>query len=108
MKRIFSLFLILSLSCKQSPKTDDIGLIQKAQSIHLETITLDTHDDINVENFTDSFNYTMDLDTQVNLPKMESGALDVAWFIVYTGQGDLSQEGYEKAADNAQAKFDAI
>ncbi|MDA0792834.1 MAG: membrane dipeptidase [Bacteroidetes bacterium] len=108
MKRIFSLFLILSLSCKQSPKTDDIGLIQKAQSIHLETITLDTHDDINVENFTDSFNYTMDLDTQVNLPKMESGALDVAWFIVYTGQGDLSQEGYEKAAANAQAKFDAI
>ncbi|MDA1289019.1 MAG: membrane dipeptidase [Bacteroidetes bacterium] len=108
MKRIFSLFLILSLSCKQSPKTDDIRLIQKAQSIHLETITLDTHDDINVENFTDSFNYTMDLDTQVNLPKMESGALDVAWFIVYTGQGDLSQEGYEKAAANAQAKFDAI
>ncbi|MFZ8961705.1 MAG: dipeptidase [Flavobacteriaceae bacterium] len=108
MKRIFSLFLILSLSCKQSPKTDDIRLIQKAQSIHLETITLDTHDDINVENFTDSFNYTMDLDTQVNLPKMESGAMDVAWFIVYTGQGDLSQEGYEKAAANAQAKFDAI
>ena len=108
MKRIISLFLILSLSCKQRPKTDDLELIQKAQSIHLETITLDTHDDINVENFSDNLNYTMDLDTQVNLPKMEIGGLDVAWFIVYTGQGDLSQEGYEKAAANAQAKFDAI
>jgi len=108
MKRIFSLFLILSLSCKQSPKTEDIELIQKAQLIHLEAVTLDTHDDINVENFTDSLNYSMDLETQVNLPKMESGALDVAWFIVYTGQGDLSEEGYEKAAANAQAKFDAI
>jgi hypothetical protein len=27
---------------------------------------------------------------------MESGALDVAWFIVYTGQGDLNEEGYKK------------
>jgi len=34
--------------------------------------------------------------------------LDVAWFIVYTGQGELTKEGYKKAADNAQAKFDAI
>ena len=50
----------------------------------------------------------MDTDTQVNLPKMERGGLDVAWFIVYTGQGELTKEGYKKAADNAQAKFDAI
>ena len=33
-------------------------------------ITMDTHDDINVENFTESLNYTMNTDTQVNLPKM--------------------------------------
>ncbi|MFZ9075279.1 MAG: dipeptidase, partial [Flavobacteriaceae bacterium] len=26
----------------------------------------------------------------------------------YTGQGELTKEGYKKAADNAQAKFDAI
>ena len=39
---------------------------------------------------------------------MEAGALDVSWFIVYTKQGDLTQEGYKKAADNAQSKFDAI
>ena len=50
----------------------------------------------------------MDTDTQVNLPKMERGGLDVAWFIVYTGQGELTAEGYEKAAANAQSKFDAI
>ena len=34
--------------------------------------------------------------------------LDVSWFIVYTKQGDLTPEGYKKAADNAQSKFDAI
>lgn len=107
--------LILSLglfwmSC-QTKKTEDsadVQLVQKAQQIHLNTTTLDTHDDINIENFTDSLNYTQDTDTQVNLPKMERGALDVAWFIVYTGQGDLTPAGYEKATTNAQAKFDAI
>jgi len=71
-------------------------------------ITIDTHDDINVENFTESLNYTMNTDTQVNLPKMIEGRLDVAWFIVYTGQGDLNEEGYKTAEENAIAKFDAI
>src|SRR6056300_62180 len=110
-KMIFLVGLnMLSLSCQQSPSENntDAQLLQKAQKIHLKTTTLDTHDDINVKNFTDSINYSQDTDTQVNLPKMESGALDVAWFIVYTGQGDLNKEGYKKAAENAQAKFDAI
>ena len=71
-------------------------------------ITIDTHDDINVINFTDSLNYSMNTDTQVNLPKMEAGGLDVAWFVVYTGQGSLDEEGYEDAKDNAISKFDAI
>jgi microsomal dipeptidase-like Zn-dependent dipeptidase len=39
---------------------------------------------------------------------MEAGGLDVAWFIVYTGQGDLTQEGYALAASNADDKFNAI
>ena len=105
-----SVLLVLSflISCKEQPSNPDVALIQKAQLIHAKTLTLDTHDDINVKNFTDSLNYSMDTDTQVNLPKMERGGLDVAWFIVYTGQGELNAEGYQKAADNAQSKFDAI
>ena len=108
MKPYLLAIALLLFSCKEQSKTDDIQLIQNAQLIHLDAITLDTHDDINVANFTDSLNYTMDLPTQVTIPKMESGALDVAWFIVYTGQGDLTEEGYTAAAANAQAKFDAI
>ena len=38
-------------------------------------ITIDTHDDINIINFTDSLNYSMNTDTQVNLPKMEQEGL---------------------------------
>lgn len=71
-------------------------------------ITIDTHDDINVANFTDSLNYSMDTDTQVNLPKMIAGGLDVAWFVVYTAQGELNQEGFFEAENNAISKFEAI
>ena len=85
-----------------------ISLISCTNNDVPSIITIDTHDDINVANFTDSLNYTMDTDTQVNLPKMEAGGLDVAWFVVYTAQGELNEEGYSKAEDNAIAKFDAI
>ena len=71
-------------------------------------ITIDTHIDINVENFTDSINYTMNTDTQFNLPNMMEGELDVAWLVVYTAQGELNEEGYEAAYENAISKFNAI
>lgn len=83
-------------------------LIARAGEIHHRVITLDTHVDINSSNFTPENNYTSDLDTQVNLPKMEEGGLDVAWFIVYTGQSTLDTEGYATAYTNAIDKFDAI
>ncbi|MCP5346506.1 MAG: membrane dipeptidase [Pseudomonadales bacterium] len=83
-------------------------LIDLARGIHDRVITLDTHDDIDTGNFTAQQNYTADLDTQVNLPKMEEGGLDVAWFIVYTGQGPLDEDGYAAAYANADDKFNAI
>ncbi len=83
-------------------------LIHTAKIIHKHVIILDTHDDINIQNFTDSVNYTQRLESQVNLPKMKEGGLDVAWFIVYTGQDSLNTDGYKNAYDNAMSKFDAI
>jgi membrane dipeptidase len=71
-------------------------------------ITTDTHIDINVMNFTDSLNYTTKTDTQFNLPKMIEGGLDVAWLVVYTGQGTLDGPGFDSAYKNAISKFDAI
>jgi len=71
-------------------------------------VTIDTHIDINVDNFTDSLNYTMNTDTQFNLPNMIEGGLDVAWLVVYTAQGELDEEGYNAAYENAISKFDAI
>lgn len=83
-------------------------LVARARGIHARVITLDTHNDISVSDFTAERNYTTDLGNQVNLPKMEAGGLDVSWLIVYTGQGDLDDAGYAAAYENAIAKFDAI
>jgi membrane dipeptidase len=88
--------------------SDEAALTKRAQKIHEEVITLDTHDDIDTNNFTESVNYTQDLPTQVNLPKMKKGGLDVAWLIVYTGQGELTDTGYARAYKNAIDKFEAI
>ena len=85
-----------------------IAIIGCNSNTRTSIITIDTHDDINVANFTDSLNYTMNTDSQVNLPNMIAGGLDVAWFVVYTAQSELNDEGYEAAMENAIAKFDAI
>lgn len=88
--------------------SDEEKLVAKAKKIHADVITLDTHNDINVANFTDAVNYTQNLNTQVNLPKMKAGGLDVSWLIVYTGQGELTEDAFSKAYKNAIDKFDAI
>ena len=86
----------------------DEALVKRARAIHERVITLDTHDDINPENFTRQKNYTQRLETQVNLPKMVEGGLDAAFFIVYVGQGELTPAGYDSAYKQAVAKFDAV
>lgn len=108
MKIITSLSILLFASFSIHAQNSDKELLEKAKKIHEKVITIDTHDDFDVENFTSEKNYTMDLDTQVNLPKMEKGGMDVTWLVVYTGQGELNAEGYKAAYENAMAKFDAI
>ncbi len=100
---IFALFVLGS--CGQESERD---LVATARAIHDRVITIDTHNDINPSNFSAERNYTMDLNTQVNIPKMESGGLDVSWMIVYVGQGPLNPDGYANAYDTAIAKFEAI
>jgi len=116
MKTIKFLILIfaVTISCKNGnsqkklAELSDTELLAKAIEIHKRVITIDTHNDINVKNFTDTLNYTQELDNQVNLPKMKKGGLDVTWLIVYTGQGELTDEGFDEAYKEAIKKFTAI
>jgi membrane dipeptidase len=111
MTRVFRATLavaVLSQVVVPFAQQGDAALIKKARAIHDRVIALDTHDDINPGNFSWSLNYTHDLDTQVNLPKMKRGGLDAAFFIVYVGQGPLTPEGFDSAYAAAIEKFEAI
>ena len=90
-------------------RTADTSLVERAREIHERVITLDTHVDINPSNFTAQRpNYTDTLGTQVNLPKMEQGGLDAAFFSIYVGQGPLTPEGYARAHAANIEKFEAV
>jgi membrane dipeptidase len=87
----------------------ELSLEERARGIHERVVAHDTHVDISARNFSPETNYTQDIPgTQVDLPTMEEGGLDVAWLIVYTGQGLLTEEGYAAAYANADEKFEAI
>ncbi len=105
---LLPLAFTLGLVIAAGAQTTDAAVVAKARAIHERVITLDTHDDIAVRNFTSERNYTQRLDTQVNLPKMQEGGLDASFFIVYVAQGPLTAAGYDKAYAQAVAKFDAI
>ena len=101
--------LIFSGPAQMSAQSQaETALIAKAKGIHDRVIKLDTHNDINPSQFTPECNYTMRLTTQVNLPKMVEGDMDVSFMIVYVGQGPLTPEGYDNAYRQAIAKFDAV
>jgi membrane dipeptidase len=101
---------LLAAACSSPAPSSSLEdeVLARARAIHERVITLDTHNDIEVENFTAEKNYAQRLDTQVNLPKMREGGLDASVLVVYTGQGPLTDEGYADAYTEALAKFDAI
>jgi len=108
-KLFYKIFLLASLIIGISLwiyKT--MNIYNNAKKIHDEVITIDTHCDIDLKNFTDDYNYSIDTDSQVNIPKINEGGLDVPWLVVYTAQDSLNKNGYEKAYENAINKFEAI
>jgi membrane dipeptidase len=103
-----SAFVVTACNQAAPEAESEDQLVERARGIHERVITMDTHDDISPANFTAERNYTTDLGNQVNLPKMEAGGLDVAWFVVYVGQGELNEAAYAEATAGALEHFEAI
>jgi len=82
-------------------------LINRARAIHQKVMTIDTHVDIPL-NFATSEFIPATAEAQVNLLNMREGGLDAAFFIVYVGQTERTEEGYALAKADAAAKFSAI
>ncbi len=77
-------------------------------TIHERALTLDTHIDVPLNYATveqDPGGFTT---LQNDLPKMRAGALDGAFFIVYTPQGPLTDEGYAEARRIAETRYAGI
>jgi membrane dipeptidase len=87
---------------------EDSALIQRARGIHDRVLTIDTHDDIPFDFATPEVDPGVRGDRQVDLPKMEEGGLDAAFFIVYVGQTARTPENYAQAKSDAMTKFEAI
>ena len=105
---VTALLTLQAVARTSTQSQPEAALVSKARAIHDRVIKLDTHNDIDPRYFTADCNYTMRLTTQVNLPKMIEGGMDVSFMIVYVGQGPLTPNGYNNAYNQAIAKFDAI
>ena len=91
------------------------ALLKHARAIHEKILTLDTHVDFSPADLVGERNYTLRLETQFNLPKMDDGGLNALFFVVYVGQTRETQNpdalkppGYERAYNAAIEKFDAV
>ncbi|HEX6064040.1 MAG TPA: dipeptidase [Longimicrobiales bacterium] len=101
------LCLGLAAGCASAGQPED-ELVRRAREIHERVLTIDTHDDIPVNYATSELNPCHGTRLQVDVPKMVAGGLDVAFLIVYVGQGPRTPDGYADAKRAALNKFEAI
>lgn len=111
---IATLLLLLTCNISRSAENpDNTRKSRKASRIHARAVTIDSHNDTPMW-FTDS-NYNFAADhrnlrprNRVDLPGMNSGGLDAAFFAVFVGQGERTEAGNIKAHHDAIRTFNAI
>jgi membrane dipeptidase len=82
-------------------------------AVHQRLLTLDTHLDTPLHfmrpgwSIADRHDFVTD-NSQVDLPRMIEGGLDGGFFVIWTPQGELTQQGYANAAAMAEARQQSI
>ncbi len=97
-------FVIVMAACNPSDTDADQA---RARRIHEDALIVDTHVDISPR-FAAEVNPCEMTERQVDVPKMEEGDVDAAFFVVYVGQGPRTPEGYAAAKETALERFAAI
>jgi len=106
---IFAALLIIPAAAYgQADEPTEADLETRARAIHESVISIDTHDDISSNFGTAESDPGQAEGRQVTLPRMRAGGLDVAFFIVYVGQTERTEENYAEAKAEALRKFEAI
>ena len=96
---ISCLFLSGQLVGKETPEA-------RAQRVHHEALTIDTHSDTPLNLLNDGFDIARRQDqaisgTKVDFPRMKEGGLDAQFFAVFVGQGPRTAEGDASAKKKA-------
>jgi len=104
---IFALLFIMN-SCSTTLDSD-----KKAERIHREILTLDSHTDTPMDMLRWNADISKDLsgcawDGKVDLPRMQTGGLDAVFFACWVGQGPRTPEGNHKANDKVNQMIQAI
>jgi membrane dipeptidase len=82
---------------------------QSRMKTHDDMLTLDSHLDTPLVLDREGFDITNRHDwmqdyAQVDLPRMKEGGLDGGFWVIYTAQGPLTEEGYAKALAHARQR----
>ena len=87
--------------------------LEEATAIQRQIVTLDTHLDTPANLVVPGFDilerhsYGHDF-SQVDVPRMQEGALDGGFWAIYSPQGELTKIGYEQSRDTALLRASAI
>lgn len=93
--------LVLLASCTTPTQTLD------PLELHQEILTLDAHVDFPLSAL-DSQNLATETSLAFDLPKMEAGEIDGAFFVLYTPQAETDAAGYAAAQEVAQTRLQII
>ncbi len=109
----YFLGIFLSLAIITSCKSAEDRMIRKAEQIHREVLTIDSHVDTPLLLFREGYDIARRNDPynrggKLDYPRMVEGGLDAAFFAVFVGQGARNPEAYDIARDRALNIFDMI
>lgn len=96
---------LIGISCT----TSDEKISRKADRIHDDILSVDTHCDTPMRLLRGGFNPGIRNDKGcIDFPRMKEGRLDAEFFAIFIGQGPRTPEAWEKAHAMTLATFDSI
>lgn len=115
-KTFFSIifFTALLISCiPPQENTVNNKLLTRADIIHNNVLTLDSHTDTPMRLLDSDFdiskkNNSGKTNSKIDFPRMKEGGQDAAFFAVFIGQGDRTKDANNEAKEKALSIFEAI
>lgn len=107
-KRFLSILLSIGLAGCVDNSSSELELFKKAQEIHSRIVSIDTHTDTPLMFTRAGFDFSGESKEsrgKIDIKKMEQGKLDAAFFAVFIGQGERTEEKYIEAHAKALEIF---